>query len=332
MVLIVPSSPVFGLSCGIPPFEDEYSQHDLLLHAKLVEKNVAPSEPKFEKITTLVFETITVYKGEYQERFVIKADLSWDDYYRDGEDYVLFADKRNDHYYRDLCVGDYIATKEIVKFLDDYSEGNTTGHNVFSLYDLVSGFDMRKLDSKMSLYSTINRGDDFLNNLMNTKTENSYSCDFESDLNDVEKTFADDVYVFNKLKENNSEYTITVDATLSTNPQTGVVVIESKQHKAIVSILNSPHFANCFFVYDQQLVEKSTGKLDVHRDNLTTLCSAENATAILPDLCIRQNIPDTFDYAYPLDLQGILYIVIPFSVFTGAAFVVLILLGKRNEN
>ena len=137
-IALVAPNQAFALSCGIPPFEEAYKRHDLLLHGKLIEKN---TPPLVTKTTTLVFETINVYKGERQDKFTVKADLSWDDYYREGEEYVLFADKEKDHYYRDLCVSDYIATKEIVKFLDDYVEGKTTGHNVFHLYDLVSSFE-----------------------------------------------------------------------------------------------------------------------------------------------------------------------------------------------
>ena len=117
-IALVMPDPTFALSCGIPPFEEAYERHDLLLHGKLV------------------FETIKVYKGEHHDEFTVKADLSWDDYYREGEEYVLFADRRYDHYYRELCVGDYIATKGIVKFLDDYNEGKATGYHVSSLYDV----------------------------------------------------------------------------------------------------------------------------------------------------------------------------------------------------
>ena len=243
IVLVVPNQ-AFALSCGISSFEEAYQRHDLLLHGKLVEKN---TPPLVTKTTTLVFETINVYKGEYQDKFTVKADLSWDDHYREGEEYVLFADKQEDHYYRDLCVSDYIAAKEIVKFLDDYADGKTAGNDVFRLYDLVSRSEMRQLESKMNLYSQINRGNDFLNNLLNEKAEHGYSCDFEADLKNAERLFADNVYVFNKLRDASSDYTITTDATLSTDPQTGLVVIESQIHKAVISILNSPHFENCFF-------------------------------------------------------------------------------------
>ncbi len=316
IVLVVPNQ-AFALSCGIPPFEDAYNRHDLLLHGKLIEKN---SPPLVTKTTTLVFETINVYKGEYQDKFTVKADLSWDDYYREGEEYVLFADKEEDHYYRDLCVSDYIAAKGIIEFLDDYVEGKTTNNNVFRLYDLVSSFEMKQLESKMNLYSQINRGNDFLNNLMNEKAEHGFSCDFETDLKHAEKLFAENVYVFNKLRDNDSDYTITTDVTLSTDPQTGIVVIESQKHKAIISILNSPHFENCFFVYDQQLIDKTTGELDVHRNSLDTMCNADNATAILPDLCKPQTMTGLINPVGDLESQGILYVIILLAIFGGIAF------------
>lgn len=196
-------------------------------------------------------------------------------------------------------------------------EGKTTGHNVFRLYDLVSIFEMIQIESKMNLYSQVNRGNDFLNNLMNEKAEYNYSCDFETDLKQAKKLFADNVYVFNKLRDSSSDYTITTDATLSTDPQTGLVVIESQKHKAIISILNSPHFENCFFVYDQQLVDKSTGELDVHRNNLDTMCSADNATAILPNLCKSKTTLVLINPAEGLESQGILYMVILLIIFGG---------------
>ena len=325
-IALVTPDPTFALSCGIPPFEEAYERHDLLLHGKLVDKSAPPLVAK--KTTTLVFETIKVYKGEHHDEFTVKADLSWDDYYREGEEYVLFADKRYDHYYRELCVGDYIATKGIVKFLDDYNEGKATGYRVSSLYDTASDFEMEELVSKMDLYTKINRGNDFLNSLINEKADYSYS-DFEADVRQAEKSFAGDVYVFNELRQNSSDYTITTDVTLSTNPQTGTVVVESQQHKAVISILNSPHFENCFFVYDQRLIDKTTGELDVHRDSLEIMCSAENATAILPDLCKPRQTADIADPATSPKPQGILHVIIPLVIVGGVALVFVAYKKKR---
>ena len=318
-IALVTPDPTFALSCGIPPFEEAYERHDLLLHGKLVDKSAPPLVAK--KTTTLVFETIKVYKGEHHDEFTVKADLYWDDYYREGEEYVLFADRRYDYYYRELCVGDYIATKGIVKFLDDYGEGKATGYHVSWLYDVASDFEMEELQSKMYLYSKINRGNDFLYNLINEKADYGYSCDFEADVRQAEKLFADDVYVFNKLRQNSSDYTITTGVTLSTNPQTGTVVVESQQHKAVISILNSPHFENCFFVYDQRLVDKTTGELDVHRDSLEIMCSAENATAVLPDLCKPRQTAGIADPATFPEPQGMLYVIVPLVIAGGVALV-----------
>ena len=129
----------FALSCVDQPFIKAYERHDLLLHGKLVDKGAPPPASNVttvsaSKVTTLVFETVKVYKGEHRDEFTVKADLYWDDHYREGEEYVLFADARRDHYYRELCVGDYVATEGIVRFLDDYVEGRSTGRGVFSLY------------------------------------------------------------------------------------------------------------------------------------------------------------------------------------------------------
>ena len=278
----------------------------------------------------MVFETIKVYKGEHHDGFTVKADLYWDDYYREGEEYVLFADKRYDYYYRELCVGDYIATKGIVKFLDGYMEDKATGQGVFSLFDVVSGFEREELHSKIGLYSQINRGNDFLYNLINEKADYGYSCDFEADVRQAEKSFGDDVYVFNKLRQSSSDYTITTDVTLSTNPQTGTVVVESQQHKAVISILNSPHFESCFFVYNQRLIDKTTGELDVYRDSLEIVCSAENATAILPDLCKPRQTAYIADPATSPEPQGILHVVVPLVIVGGVA-IVFVVYKKRKR-
>ena len=128
-IALVTPDPAFALLCVVPPFEEAYERHDLLLHGKLVDRS-APLP--VAETTTLVFETIKVYKGEHRDEFTVKgehrdeftvkADLSWDDHYREGEEYILFADRRDDHYYRELCVGNYIATKGIVKFLESRSQ------------------------------------------------------------------------------------------------------------------------------------------------------------------------------------------------------------------
>ena len=194
-------------------------------------------------------------------------------------------------------------------------------YHVSWLYDVASDFEMEELASKMDLYTKINRGNNFLNSLINEKDDYIYSCDFEADVRQAEKLFADDVYVFNKLRQNSSDYTITTGVTLSTNPQTGTVVVESQQHKAVISILNSPHFGNCFFVYDQRLIDKTTGELDVHRDSLEIMCSAENATAVLPDLCKPRQTAGIADPATFPEPQGMLYVIVPLVIAGGVALV-----------
>ena len=81
-----------ALSCGISPFTESFNRHDLLLHGILIEKNIDRSSfsNTRDALSMLVFETITVYKGEHQDRFTIKANISWDDYYVEGVDYILF--------------------------------------------------------------------------------------------------------------------------------------------------------------------------------------------------------------------------------------------------
>jgi len=143
----------FALSCGIPLFTESYERHDLLLHGKLIEKKI----PDFlsNKHTTLIFDTIKVYKGEFSETFTIKADLSWDDYYREGQEYVLFADKDGDRYLRDLCVPDYLASPSMIKFLD----GDFRNSETRLLYDLLEGSELKDIDIRMNAYSNLNRAE-----------------------------------------------------------------------------------------------------------------------------------------------------------------------------
>lgn len=146
----------FALSCAISLFSDSYEKHDLLLHGKLVEKNIV-SFWENQKLTTLTFDTINVYKGEIDKTFTIKANLSWDDYYIEDEEYVLFADKDENGYFRDLCVPDYLASPSIIKFLDEYSTENMMLSDVASLYDVVQGFERVGLDLKLTQYANQNR-------------------------------------------------------------------------------------------------------------------------------------------------------------------------------
>lgn len=147
---IPPSS---GLSCGIPLFTESYERHDLLLHGKLVEKNI--SDFLSNKHTTLIFDTIKVYKGEFSDSFTIKADLSWDDYYREGQDYILFIDKDEYGHHRDLCVPNYLSSPSLIEFLDaDYKNPETR-----YLYDLLSEDESEDVHTRMSLYTDLNRAE-----------------------------------------------------------------------------------------------------------------------------------------------------------------------------
>jgi len=143
------------INCSL--FSESYERHDLLLHGKLVEKEILFPVWENQKLTTLTFDTINVYKGEIDKTFTIKANLSWDDYYIEGEEYVLFADKDGDDYLRDLCVPDYLASLSIIKFLNGYSTENIMLSDVTSLYDVVRGFERDDLDLKLNTYANQNR-------------------------------------------------------------------------------------------------------------------------------------------------------------------------------
>jgi hypothetical protein len=150
--------PAYGLSCGVPLFTESYERHDLLLHGKLIEKEIMFPDSMYSKRTTLVFEPITVYKGEIRDTFTVKADLHWDDHYRTGEEYVLFADNDGNNYFRDLCVPDYIASKSIINFLDEYLR-NPSDTDTRSLYDVVRGFEQDNIEIKMQTFSNLNRNE-----------------------------------------------------------------------------------------------------------------------------------------------------------------------------
>lgn len=145
--------PASGLSCGVSLFAESYERHDLLLHGTLVEKNI----PDFlsNKHTTLIFDTIKVYKGEFSDSFTIKADLSWDDFYREGQDYILFIDQDENGYLRNLCAPDYLASQSLIEFLDsDYKNPE-----IRSLYDLLEGTELEDIDIRMNTYSDLNRAE-----------------------------------------------------------------------------------------------------------------------------------------------------------------------------
>jgi len=148
-----------ALSCAVPNFAESYDRHDLLLHGKLVEKELLFPESENQKTTDLTFDTIKVYKGDFSKTFTVRANLSWDDYYREGVEYVLFADKDENGYLRELCVGDYVSTPSIIKFLDEFLLDSSIADDVLSLYDVVRGFERDDLDIRINQYSSLNRGE-----------------------------------------------------------------------------------------------------------------------------------------------------------------------------
>ena len=303
ILLIVPlPNPSDALSCGLPPFTESFSQHDLLLHGVLVEKNIDRTSvlgnTDYNRLSTLVFDTISVYKGDHQDQFTIKADLSWDDYYIEGVDYVLFADKKDDYYIRDLCVPDYIAFPQIIQFLDSYPINLATGMGVYSLYDLVTDDDKIRLWNLMDLYNNINRGNTAVLMMKSTGNIHQYSCDFETDLMQAQK-FLMDNYVVSQITKETDDYSISTESTLDTNPQTSVITFEGDKLRAEISVLNGKEFGNCFYIYNSKLINKITGEVEINRDGLSRMCYAQDAHELIPYLCpdkISSSIPSTTDH------------------------------------
>ena len=279
-----------ALSCGIGPFVESFERHDLLLHGILIEKYIDRTGMVFGssdggKLSTLVFETITVYKGEHQDQFAIQADLSWDDDYIPGAEYVLFADKKDAHYLRELCVGQYIAFPQIIQFLNSYPLNITSGIGVHSLYDLVTGDDKIRLDNLRSLYADINRGNTGLIMMKNMKDKHNYSCDFQTDVKQAEKYLINDNHIASNILEDSSEYAVSSKITLDTNPQTAIITFDGDKLKAEVSVLNGQDLGNCFYVYNSKLINKITGEIERNHDQLKRLCYGDDAYKLIPDLC-----------------------------------------------
>ena len=279
-----------ALSCGIAPFVESFGRHDLLLHGILIEKIIDRTDVGRSintPLSALVFETITVYKGEHQDQFTIKANLSWDDFYVQGAEYVIFADKDGDNYLRELCVGQYIAFPQIIQFLNAYPLNIASGIGVHSLNDLVTGDDKIRLENLWSRYTDINRGNSALVMMKSLGNEYEFTCDFETDLKQSEK-FLKNNYVVSKVKEDTPDYAVSIESTLDTNPQTGMITFDGDNLKAEISALNGKEFDSCFYVYNSKLINKNTGEVEVNRDQLSRMCNGEEAHVIIPDLCPNQ--------------------------------------------
>lgn len=273
----------FALSCALPLFSEAFEQHDLLLHGRLVEKEMQITANSFQKTAYLTFETIHVYKGEYQDAYAIRADLSWDDLYREGGEYVLFADKDGDAYIRDLCVGDYIATPSIIAFLDGYPQ-NTGSAEVRSLYDLVWGFERDNLDLLIARYNTLNRGDDALREVAQRGGDYEYTCDFVEDLNQSAK-YLENVGAVKAFNRQNPNGTITVEYNLESDPPVATITYDGPNGVAQIRVMQAKSLGNCFAVYDSKLIDKATGDVISGRNELDTICGAQAGHDLLPDLC-----------------------------------------------
>ncbi len=169
---------------------------------------------------------------------------------------------------------------------------------VHSLRDLVTGDDKIRQNNLLSLYTDINHGNTGIVMMKEMGNNEKYSCDFETDLKNTEDLLVD-TYVLSKIKDETTDYSISIDTALDTNPQTAVVTFDGKTLKAEISVLNGKEFGNCFYVYNSKLINKVTGETEVNRDNLSRICHGEDAHELLPDLCpdkISTSIPASPDH------------------------------------
>jgi len=291
LAVLVPSGslPASALSCALPLFSEAFEQHDLLLHGRLVEKEMQVSANSFQKTAYLTFETIHVYKGEYQDDYTIRADLSWDDLYREGGEYILFADKDGDTYIRDLCVGDYIATPSIIAFLDGYQQTGESAE-VRSLYDLVWGFERDDLDLLITRYNTLNRGDDALREVAQRGGDYEYTCDFVADLNQSAK-YLENVGAVKAFNRQNPNGTITFEYNLGSDPPVATITYDGPNGIAQIRVMQAKNLGNCFAVYDSKLIDKATGDVVSGRNELDTICGSQEGHNLLPDLCPFREYP-----------------------------------------
>ena len=318
MVLIVSFIPVgtdqsYALSCAPTRFTEAFAGHDLLLHGTLAKKEIVSTDYTHQVMATLTFDTIKVYKGEHRETFTIRADLSWDDYYREGAQYVLFADKDGDDYVRDLCIGDYVASPSIIEFLDGYPLNMAVGIGVYSLYDLVNGFERDNLDILMARYSTLNRGDEAIRNIAQSGGDFSYTCDFLTDLKESSRYLAN-VTIVRNFNEQNPNSTITFEYDLESNPPVATVNYEGQNERAQVFVMNAKDLGNCFAVYNSKLIDKTTGEILREHNNFKTMCGAQNSHVLLPDLC-----PYTEDHTTTISSNGITVIGVLYTLIIGVA-------------
>ena len=254
-----------ALSCGVPKFSEAYLEHDLLLHGNLIEKKIDYGENTPQKLATLIFDPIMVYKGTHNEKFTIQADLYWDDYYREGSDYILFADRDGENYLRELCVGDYLSSPSIINFLDEFLQNPEVAQDVSLLYDVVPEPERKILDDTLKQYFILNREEE-----LNPK------LDFE---NAILEPFADsDLVIVGKIinvnkivSENKTKYDIQVQEYLK-NPRSFEMITaifdgmqpEDFSFPGPITYYNQPFFEKENFVFVYLNEENGQFKISPH--------------------------------------------------------------------
>ena len=283
---------VNALSCAIPPFTEAFDGHDLLLHGTLTDKQPTNQRGLVGQLTMLTFDAIKVYKGEQKDTFQIKADLSHDDFYRIGGDYVLFADKDDGNdggiYLRDLCMSNYVSAKKITGFLDEYVSNPSVGEGIYDLHDVVGFPDLYALDAKIQTYIELNRGDKILERIKQEglKNDDVDSCDFAKAIKDSPKSLLDHNGMVNHFVEENPAYEVMGGSiNLDANPQTGKITYVGEDELLEVSAMNAEVIGNCFFVYNLKVIDKNTNKVQRNIDSQEIICMAENSRELFPDFC-----------------------------------------------
>ena len=81
-----------ALSCAIPELGAEYDKADYVLHGKVIEKNYLTWDYQMPAVT---FQMIQSFKGEVYENITVTVNESWDYFFEEGYEYIIFV-KRNE--------------------------------------------------------------------------------------------------------------------------------------------------------------------------------------------------------------------------------------------